>query len=325
MLEIIQTVVGPSEIAEPSGADTIVYPGENVLEASRHAQLAASASALATGARDAAMGAEAGAEIARDAALAAANYRSTLAAAVAAFAVGAIFTSDESGALAWYRRTNVAPFYTLIDYVRSGSVLPIGVFAAANGTAISPFTEIVQTSGYYAAGDDGAALFVHVAAEPAHPAKFQAADGRWFGLSPMQMHRAEMFGAKGDGIIADHAAINAGLAADVVRDLHLGPKNYLIDGPLFPQDDGGLIGLGSDVTRITRKPYAIPLTGTTSSIASDIGPKLNVRLKGFTLNNNMAGQGGGDLSRCHFIATTAPAMRRSRASVAGAWLTVCIR
>lgn len=76
-------------------------------------------------------------------------YYPTLAAGVAGTAVGDLFTTDEGGTWAYYRRTSTAPFYSLYkfviteDYINSSVVgganvyenwIALGTTSAANGT-----------------------------------------------------------------------------------------------------------------------------------------------------------------------------------------------
>lgn len=82
------------------------------------------ATALAEAAADIAGVYAATAEIAQDAALVAANYYATIAAGVAATAVGNVFTSDEGG-WAWYRRTGTGPFYVLLTNAFTAPVLTV--------------------------------------------------------------------------------------------------------------------------------------------------------------------------------------------------------
>src|SRR5690606_10015559 len=57
--------------------------------------------------------------------------------------------------------------------------------------------EVVETHGYYAPGDPGAATYVRVPREPAHAGKLQTPDGAWWELR-VEAATVEMFGARGD-------------------------------------------------------------------------------------------------------------------------------
>lgn len=67
----------------------------------------------------------------------------------------------------------------------------------------------VRTSGYYAPGDGGGALYKRVTSEPSHSGKFQSSDGTWWELSePFPNNR--MFGAKVDGTRRNYTILDTG-------------------------------------------------------------------------------------------------------------------
>lgn len=71
---------------------------------------------------------------------------------------------------------------------------------------IKPTINSIRTGGYALPGDGGAALYKRVASEPAHIGKVQSADGAWWELAETEPN-LKMFGAIGDGVSDDQAAI----------------------------------------------------------------------------------------------------------------------
>lgn len=77
----------------------------------------------------------------------------------------------------------------------------LGVFATraiAVAATISPTLTTIRLTGYTAAGDKGAAIYVRSASEPSHDGKFQSADGAWWELSLNQTITPWMFGLVGE-------------------------------------------------------------------------------------------------------------------------------
>ena len=190
-----------------SGQPIPVFLGENTVEAARQAALAVAAAAAAA--------------ISADVALASANYYPTIAAGVAATAVGAGFSSAEGGNLALYERTAGAPFYLLIEVIAVGE-LTVATSAAIGTTTAQASIKAIRTLGYAALGDGGGGLYVDdalsdAALAAAHPrACFVTANGRYFRLLPdAGAVTVERFGALGDPArtyaVNDQPAIQAAI------------------------------------------------------------------------------------------------------------------
>lgn len=127
-----------------------------------------------------------------------------------------------------------------------GNVMAIGLFTAASGLSIPVGTDLVQTSGYSQSGR-GAARYgysatVDAAYVTAHPrSSFMSANGRGFRLCE-QHPDLYHYGAVGDGVTLDTAAINAALSDGLVN-LFVLPGTYRTAG-------GHVIGSGSTLERI---------------------------------------------------------------------------
>lgn len=87
----------------------------------------------------------------------------------------------------------------------------ISTRAAIVTTTVAASVQFITTVGYAAVGDGGGALYVRVSLEPAHAGKVQSADGAWWELSRGQIINIKMFGAVGDGVANDTAAIQSAI------------------------------------------------------------------------------------------------------------------
>lgn len=129
----------------------------------------------------------------------------------------------------------------------------IGTRQQAQTMTIGPAFAAVRTTGYAAPGDGGGALYKRVASEPAHPGKFQSADGQWWELAESRIN-VRMFGAKGDGASNDAPAVRAAIAAMPKTGgiLYFTPGTYIQgDGtnPAYPIVNGQYSGpsdIGTD-------------------------------------------------------------------------------
>lgn len=133
------------------------------------------------------------------------NYRKTRAKGVADFAIGDAFCSDDTGEMRRYERIAAAPGYADLGD-KAAPATRMGLDAAAKvsgqftrrnpGIVPAPYLRIT-TTGDATPGDGGAANYRRVAAEPAHPGKFQDERGFWFEIEGPHLP-VEAFGAKGD-------------------------------------------------------------------------------------------------------------------------------
>lgn len=101
----------------------------------------------------------------------------------------------------------------------------------------------VMTAGYASVSDGGGAYWVRSVSEPAHAGKAQSADGSWWELSDATPN-IKQFGAKGDGVTDDTAAIQAAIDAGSNRWLFVPPGDYRVSGVVK------LAGTNHDLTDI---------------------------------------------------------------------------
>lgn len=131
----------------------------------------------------------------------------------------------------------------------SASVLApeYGSVAEVEATAINANVDWLRTTGYYAAGDGGGALYKRVVSEPAHEGKIQSNDGAWWEIAETIVS-AEMFGALGDGS-DDYQAITDALAAPAKQVL-LRDKTYSVGTVLTVPEGRVLRGVAEEVSII---------------------------------------------------------------------------
>ncbi|MCR5874356.1 hypothetical protein LRS10_09390 [Phenylobacterium sp. J426] len=101
-----------------------------------------------------------------------------------------------------------------------------GTRAAWSATNIPSVFQTISTSGYYAHGDGGGALYRRVGAEPSHACKFQSADGAWWELSEPYPNDRQA-GAKVDAVNYPAATIANGTG------------NMTVPGASFTSEDVG--------------------------------------------------------------------------------------
>lgn len=94
------------------------------------------------------------------------------------------------------------------------AVQPYPSVADMPGIELPVSTDSLRVDGYYAAGDGGAALYAKAGSEPSHTAKFQTADGAWWGLSSAPSISLKALGAKANGVdFEDVALLNSMMAS----------------------------------------------------------------------------------------------------------------
>lgn len=115
---------------------------------------------------------------------------------------------------------------------------------------------LVATEGYAWPGDGGGGLYERAAFEPAHAGRVRSADGVWWELVSDRLN-VRQFGARGDGLTDDTAAIQAGIARIEERGggtLGLPAGRYVVSAPLRIAGDGvHLAGEGPARTILTKR------------------------------------------------------------------------
>ncbi len=134
-----------------------------------------------------------------------------------------------------------------ISGIGFGDAMSAGLFTQLGSVSVPAGVSLLQTTGYARTGL-GAARYAVSANTGAMPWRVQTADGRWFELAEPAADVA-MFGAVGDGVVDDTAALNANIA-------YLGQ-------PLNGSNahGGGIVRLRRNmVLRITSPVYLNPFT-----------------------------------------------------------------
>lgn len=170
------------------------------------------------------------------------GYYPTIAAALAdgTLAAGQRFSSDESGVLAIYERTGAAPFFASVgelptaEQIAAIGHMTVGTFADIGTSNPGAFINAIQTLGFTAIGDGGAALYVddalsNEALAIAHPlACIETANGRFFRLHSegSEIALRQVGGASRAGLLASVAyagflRVPLRLAGDIALDAAL--------------------------------------------------------------------------------------------------------
>lgn len=239
----------PSSLVVPK--ISIVRLGENTAEAARQA-------GLAEGHADAAAASEASAAMAAASATAIGRYFSSKAAGEAGSTTGQFFSyPDGSGGLIYAEKTSggsveigrAATIAGLIPAVATTAAITSGVFDAS-------ITRI-QTRGFAAANDGGAAVYERTTASLSGGSGvwwFTAADASKWQIVKLDEHRAAQFGALGGAGINATPILNAALASDQVQVVNLGPLTHYINGAttgsytILKPSGKGLRGINREVS-----------------------------------------------------------------------------
>lgn len=100
---------------------------------------------------------------------------------------------------------------------------------AAQSRTFSAKTVCIQTSGYNSPGDGGGALYKRCDDPPTHGAKFSSFDGSWWEVVGCSVN-VRQFGAVGDGVTDDSAAIQAAFDAPFADEIMFPPGSYCAVG-----------------------------------------------------------------------------------------------
>jgi hypothetical protein len=170
-------------------------------------------------------------------------------------------------------------------------------------TSIPATVNFIRTAGYATQGDSGGALYKRSASEPSHGGKIQDSNNIWWELAVRPVH-ANMFGAVGDGVTDDTAAIQLALnyALPTGVDVHFS-GTYLVTDTLTITGVSGskpfrLIGENGNQTRMVFS------NATSLKNMFTVGPETNYLrvhniefLDGSTL-------GTARISRCFYFSDT---------------------
>lgn len=158
----------------------------------------------------------------------------------------------------------------VFDSVRQIGVTAVGVAAKTIPASTTSF----RTSGYYAAGDSGGALYVRVSSEPAHAGKLQSADGAWWALAE-RVPTAYHFAARGNYVADDTQPVRDWIAYQEITGIkgNLGEGVFgITDGIVLPREvslEGvqapimGPFPLSTDDKRFLRPGYKHLIPGST--------------------------------------------------------------
>lgn len=189
------------------------------------------------------------------------NFFATIADGVAGTAVNSFFASAETGSTRIYKRTGTSPFY--VD----------------QGDAAAPATKALL------AASSGSSLVGHIAAGAGAVARTVQAKLR-------ETISVKDFGAVGDGVTDDTAAIQAALTAAVNGSLHFPEGNYLVTAALTAGSVniacGGLVTITYNGAPHINRVLDMNLAGAPASILGQLvvdgNNKANIGV--FIINDN---------------------------------------
>ncbi len=145
------------------------------------------------------------------------------------------------------------------------------------------------TLGYAAAADGGGAIYKRVASQPSHAGKVQSSDGAWWEID-WSTANARSFGAKGDGVTNDAAAINNLLSycSTVGMEAIIPAGTYICgSSELFLGNVPAVRGAGKGATRLKfTKTTGTAISGTINAVG---GFSRQLELTGFTVSNTAFG------------------------------------
>jgi hypothetical protein len=146
-----------------------------------------------------------------------ANVTITQLPAASSVATGDEFPIMQGGAST--RKGTVAQLTTALSGQTGLSVANYGAAADVAAITVPSSVNAIRTTGFATFGDGGDALYKRVAGAPAHAGYVQSADGAYWEIQLGNgAINVKAFGATGDGVTADAAAINAAITAAATVD-----------------------------------------------------------------------------------------------------------
>lgn len=197
--------------------------------------------------------------------------------------------------------------------LETGKAFPIASRFLATTLYIPLVYEVIETAGYYASGDRGGAQYKRVAVEPSHAGKFQDAGGAWFEMVLSETVNLRAFGAKGDGVTDDRAALLNAITFANGATIHASKGDYVISAKISvtvgPMVHGifapgpKINGDGIDVTTFRYSGtdgYMLEITVAdfnTQKVMNSIFTNFTIRTHGGASSNN----GGIKCSACYML------------------------
>lgn len=189
-----------------------------------------------------------------------------------------------------------------LDKLPPTTTREFGAFSDIPGVAVGTGITHLRTAGYSIAGDGGGALYKRVGSEPSHQFKVQSADATWWeGVPERGVINGDAFGAAGDGVADDTAALQA--AIDYAQQfisldlptIALGRGQYRITSPLTATTSGNHFRLTSPHKR-QASIVADAVMGAMLTVGQATGVFSRLRIDGIRFDCNFKADSALDLT-----------------------------